>query len=140
MDSRYPAELRAIGDHLRARRLDLGLLQRDVANRLGVAVENVRNWEWNKTKPEVRFLPAIHAFLGYDPVSPATSFAQVLRARRRALGFSQRRLAKEAGLDQSTIAKWERGDSRPSGSAARRLFGYFERIGDPLPEFEPDVQ
>ncbi len=137
-DSAYPTELRTLGDHLRKRRLDLGLLQREVADRLCVAVENVRNWEWNKAKPAVPFLPAIFGFLGYEPERPAGSFAEALRASRRAAGLSQEQLAKGAGLDESTIAKWERGNVRPMGRTADRLRQFFQRIGRPLPEFGPE--
>jgi len=132
-DSAYPTEVRTLGDHIRKRRLDLGLLQREVAERLRVAVENVRNWEWNKTNPAVRFLPAIFEFLGYEPEVPARSFPEALLAARRAAGLSQGQLAKGAGLDESTIAKWERGDSRPMGRTADRLRLFFQGIGRPLP-------
>jgi DNA-binding XRE family transcriptional regulator len=45
LDRAYPTELRSIGDHVRKRRLDLGLLQRDVALRIGVDKTTVFNWE-----------------------------------------------------------------------------------------------
>jgi transcriptional regulator with XRE-family HTH domain len=59
--------LRTIGDHLRKRRLGLGLLQREFAERLGVTESTVTNWELNRTTPALRFLPAIIALLGFDP-------------------------------------------------------------------------
>jgi len=60
----YPRALCTIGDHLRKRRLDLGLLQREVAERLGVNEATVTNWELNRTSPALWFLPAIVRFLG----------------------------------------------------------------------------
>ncbi|MBI2369480.1 MAG: helix-turn-helix transcriptional regulator, partial [Deltaproteobacteria bacterium] len=56
-----------MGDHLRKRRLDLRLLQRQVAPRLGAAEATITSWETNQATPSVRFLPAIIRFLGYDP-------------------------------------------------------------------------
>jgi predicted transcriptional regulator len=41
----YPDTLQTIGDHLRKKRLDLCLRQRDVATQLGVTVNTVTNWE-----------------------------------------------------------------------------------------------
>ena len=39
----YPVELRSIGDHIRKRRLDLGLLQIEVAVQIGVTESTVWN-------------------------------------------------------------------------------------------------
>jgi hypothetical protein len=44
----YPQVLSTIGDHLRKRRLDLGLLQRQVADQLGADPCSVTNWELNR--------------------------------------------------------------------------------------------
>ena len=63
----YPKELITLGDHLRKRRLDLGLLQKDVANKIGVNKATITNWELNHTFPEIRYIPAIIEFLGYWP-------------------------------------------------------------------------
>jgi hypothetical protein len=41
----YPIELTRIGDHIRRRRLDLGLSPREVAVKLGVDPSTVENWE-----------------------------------------------------------------------------------------------
>jgi transcriptional regulator with XRE-family HTH domain len=60
----YPTELKTIGDHIRKRRLDLGLLQREVAERVRSDVMTILNWEKNRTKPKARHMPAIRAFLG----------------------------------------------------------------------------
>jgi len=60
-----PRELHTLGDHIRKRRLDLGLLQREVAEKLQVNQMTVCNWETNRTSPQLRFIPRIVAFLGY---------------------------------------------------------------------------
>jgi hypothetical protein len=46
-----PNPLKTLGDHLRKRRLDLGLLQREVAKKLGVTTSCVWNSEGNATTP-----------------------------------------------------------------------------------------
>jgi transcriptional regulator with XRE-family HTH domain len=102
-----------LGDRLRTRRLDLGLLQRQVAERLGVSEASVWQWENNRTAPQVRFLPAILAFLGENPYPEASTFAEWVVAGRRRLGFSRRRLAVELAVDESTVKRWEDGRGRP---------------------------
>ena len=47
----YPKELITIGDHLRAWRLDNGLLQSDVATILGVCEDSIVGWENMRYKP-----------------------------------------------------------------------------------------
>ncbi len=56
-----------LGDHLRYRRLMLKLLQRQVAQQLGASKETVYSWEHNRTKPALKYMPAIVGFLGYRP-------------------------------------------------------------------------
>jgi transcriptional regulator with XRE-family HTH domain len=111
---RYPKELNTLGDHIRARRLDLGLFQSQVAERIGVNPLTITNWEGNASQPPVQYIPAIIQFLGYDPLEPSTSFPQRLIATRRARGLTQRQLASELGVDPSTIQGWERGLREPS--------------------------
>jgi DNA-binding transcriptional regulator YiaG len=45
----YPEYLQTIGDHLRRKRLDLKLYQKDVAQILGLDTTSIWNWENNLT-------------------------------------------------------------------------------------------
>jgi transcriptional regulator with XRE-family HTH domain len=63
----YPNSLKTLGDHLRKRRLDLSLRQKDVSEKLGVAEATVWYWEKNLTSPSLRYIPKIIKFLGYEP-------------------------------------------------------------------------
>ncbi len=110
----YPKEIKTLGDHIRKKRLDLGLLQKQVAARIGVAESTVYLWETNRVLPEVRSMPGIINFLGYAPYDPGWSLGQRLKAIRSALGLSQGEFARRVGLDPSTVAKWERGEHRPT--------------------------
>jgi Helix-turn-helix len=49
--NRPPEKLDTLGDHLLRRRLTLKLLQRQVAEQLGVDKTSIYNWETNRTKP-----------------------------------------------------------------------------------------
>jgi DNA-binding XRE family transcriptional regulator len=65
----YPKNLETWGDHLKKRRLDLGLLQKDVARIIGADKTSVFNWENNLMAPSLRFIPKLIEFLGYRPGS-----------------------------------------------------------------------
>lgn len=138
-DSKYPTELRTLGDHLRKRRLDLELPQLALAQRLGVTACTVKNWELDHTSPTTRYLPAVIDFLGYQPNEPGRSFAETLRHHRRAAGLSQEQLARQTGFDETTIAKWERGDMLPLSTNLDRLRRFFQGAGLPLPGFGAEL-
>jgi transcriptional regulator with XRE-family HTH domain len=110
-----------LGDHLRKQRLDLKLLQRDVAARVGADTKTITNWELNRTEPDLAHLPAILAFLGYDPRPEGETFGQRLRRARTANGMSHRELARLIDVDASTIFKWEDGRHRPIARLLARL-------------------
>ena len=62
----YPRELMSLADHLRKRRLDLGLRQKDVAEQLGMDETTVNNWERHRTRPAPPYLSTILQFLNDD--------------------------------------------------------------------------
>ena len=111
----YPFELKTLGDHVRARRLERGLFQKDVAKLVGVCTDTVTNWEKNRSNPDLRALPGVVEFLGYDP-RPADQFvANQLTHARQARGLTQRELAQILRVDPSTLSKWELGIREPQG-------------------------
>jgi len=131
--------LRALGDHIRQRRLDLGLLQSEVGDTLGVSESSVWNWERNRTNPEVRFVPKIYDFLGYCPWEALGGLPAMIRRCRMAAGLSQEELARKAKIDESTIAKWERGETCPLPATTERLTKFFRKSGQSLPEIGQQV-
>jgi DNA-binding XRE family transcriptional regulator len=62
-----PTCLTTLGDHIRKRRLNLGLSQREAAHIIGVEQCSVYNWEKRGMNPAQRVQSAIIDFLGYDP-------------------------------------------------------------------------
>jgi DNA-binding XRE family transcriptional regulator len=52
-----------LGSRLRCKRRELGLLQKQAAERLGVAADTLLNWEMNRRQPPARYNLAIAAFL-----------------------------------------------------------------------------
>jgi transcriptional regulator with XRE-family HTH domain len=110
----YPKQVSTLGDHIRTRRLDLNLLQRQVAEQIGVDEATITNWERNASHQAIRCIPAIIQFLGYDPLPAASAFPERLVAARKVLGLSQRKMAEKLGVDPATIQEWEAGRHRPA--------------------------
>jgi len=113
--TRIPVAPQTVGYHIRKRRLGLKLLQKDVAEQLGVDKTSVFNWEANTANPEIRYMPAIIRFLGYNPLPAANTLAEQLVRQRTSLGLSQKESAERLGVDPGTLAKWERGEREPAG-------------------------
>lgn len=114
MPNRYPKEINTLGDHIRKRRLDLNLLQKQVADQIGVDGTTITAWERNATTPAVRFTPAIIQFLGYDPLPPGSSLSEHVATARRRQGLSLRKMAVELGIDPGTLLDWEAGKHKPT--------------------------
>jgi DNA-binding XRE family transcriptional regulator len=117
----YPKEINSLGDHIRNRRLDLNLFQKLVADEIGVHEMTITSWEGNATVPEVRYMPAIIQFLGYDPLPPAFAFPERLATARRALGLSQRKMAAKLRVDPATLMGWESGRHQPTGKSTQLI-------------------
>lgn len=56
-----------VGLHIRKRRLELKLLQKDVATYIGVTEEAVMYWETGFAEPQIQYAPKVIEFLGYIP-------------------------------------------------------------------------
>ncbi len=108
-------EPQTLGQHCRKRRLELGLTQARVAERLGVNAWTVLNWEKGHTEPPVASMGAILWFLGYDPFPVPKTLAAGLLRKRRMMGWSIRQVALKAGVDPGTWSGWEHGKVILSG-------------------------
>jgi transcriptional regulator with XRE-family HTH domain len=109
---KYPKQLKTLGDHIRKRRLNLGLLQKQVAAQIGVDETTIYNWESNATSPQIHVLPQVMRFLSYNPLPAPESLAGRLLLTRKALGPTQKEMAERLGIDATTLARLERGKSR----------------------------
>jgi len=106
----YPPKLDAIGDHLRTKRLDLGLRQKDLEGIVGACQATIKNWEKNYTEPRPHHFPLICDFLTYCPLAekPAEHFGHQLR-NYRIFNSGQNifGLATEIGIDEGTLSEIE---------------------------------
>ena len=97
------------------------MLQKDVAEQLGVDKASVFNWEANTATPAIRSMPAIVDFLGYDPLPVAKGWGERLVRHRTTLGMTQKKTARGLGVDQGTLARWEQGKREPQGAFLGRV-------------------
>lgn len=117
-----------MGERIRRRRLELGLRQRDVAERIKCSATAIYNWEQERTSPKVSQLPAIIGFLAYAPWSAPKGFGAWLRQVREGLGLSRRKLARRLNVDESTIAGWERLKRRPTAASLEKMQMLLDRL------------
>ena len=118
----YPKTLKTLGDHLKKRRMDLKLSQGEVARRIGAVESSVLNWEKNRAKPSLPFLPRIIELLGYVPYdSTEKTLGEKIVDHRKSFGLSQEKLALSLGIDPSTLGRWERGERKLSKESLKEL-------------------
>ena len=98
------AKPKTIGNHIRKRRLNLGLSQHEVAKMIAVSDDTIRQWEKNVYKPLIRFYPKIIEFLTYVPLPKPHSFSVQLRFCRHALGITQKRFAQLVKYSSDTVS------------------------------------
>lgn len=113
--------------------MDLGLLQKDVAERIGVSRDTFRNWEAGRTEPAVQHVPRIVGFLGpftLPEAERALDFPARLTLARRRLGLTQKQFAARLGVDESTVQKWETGQHRPIRRHRERLQALLTSLTD----------
>jgi transcriptional regulator with XRE-family HTH domain len=119
---KYPDILRTWSDHIKARRLDLKLTKRQLSFNLNVSDITIYLWEKNRAEPSLAQIPKIIEFLGRDPLEKeAENLGERIREYRRIHGLSQKKLAKELGVDQTTLAAWERREHLPPKKLRERL-------------------
>jgi transcriptional regulator with XRE-family HTH domain len=130
----YPTELRTIGDHIRRRRLDLGLSQRKAAARMGVSNSKIENWEGSQTTPPTAYLTRISGFLGYEVDDPAASLVRALAGYRQAAGLTRAELARRIGVHPTVVFRWETGRRGMSRALLRTLEAFMAELTTSKPE------
>jgi transcriptional regulator with XRE-family HTH domain len=122
----YPLRLTSIGDHLLRRRLDLGLTRKDAARQLRADPTSLKNWERGNTEVKPWFYPAIIQFLEYNPLPEGQTRGRQIERERMTRGWSRKRLAREAGVDEGTVTRLEAdrpGTARKPAAAICKALG-----------------
>ena len=102
-----------LGEHLRKRRIERGLLQRELAVLFEVNTWTYILWEQDKSVPTIRHYPGIFDFLGYDPFPTPMSLPEQIASKRRQLGLPLKEVANLLGVDEGTLSRWESGEWKP---------------------------
>ncbi len=137
--SRYAS--RTFGDFIKKARLETGFRQVDVAAAIGVDENTIVNWE-RATGLPTRYLKVqgLYVFLGLDYPSlvetfglastcDTQSFGATLRMARVKRGLTQERAARLAGIDPSTLARWEKSRHQPPDWMRYKLDRLTELLG-----------
>ena len=104
LPSNYPLQTKSLGDHIKRRRLDLKILQKEAAKKIGVDETTIWLWENNCVEPSISYIPKIIEFLGYTPFDTKyNSLGEKIITFRRIHGLSQKKLALLIGIDSTTI-------------------------------------
>jgi DNA-binding XRE family transcriptional regulator len=113
--------LRTIGDHVRKRRLDLGLSHAEAAKQIGVDKPTLQKWELQRRTPSLIVIPAVIRFLGYIPFSVGSSLPDRLVAYRKIRGLRRKDLAAMLGVHFTTIERCETGKQQPQEGLRERV-------------------
>lgn len=125
----YPQVPQSLGEHLRRRRLDLGLSQEKAGARFGISFTAYNGWEGDRISPGIGKWPLICEFLSYDPSPPpCDTFPEAVFALRRRLGLDKHQFAKRVGVDVKSVRNWESSKRVP-----------FRRLRERLAALAPDL-
>jgi transcriptional regulator with XRE-family HTH domain len=109
--------------------LDLGKQQKEVALTLGVTGSTITGWELNQTTPGITHLPKIISFLGYTPepyCKKTDNIIEQMKLYRQVHGLTQEKFAELVGVDETTVAKWERGDHKPMKILSEKVLNFLK--------------
>ena len=147
-DTSISKEPVTLGDHLRRRRLELGLYQRDVAVKIGVTASTIWNWENGWSSITLSCMPKVIEFLGYNPIPCPDGLMGKLAWYKQVNGLSLEQLGANMGRDPEQLADWLSGRHKPCRRNREEveLFlsghvqgpGPVQRSGSALPEESPD--
>ncbi len=114
-----------LGDHLRRRRRELGLYQKDVAAQIGVTTSTIWNWEHGWTI-DLRYIPGVIAFLGYNPIPCPDDTIEKLAWFKQVNGLTLEQLGVEMGRDPEQVGEWLIGRHRPCQSNRKMIEGFLQ--------------
>jgi len=99
------------------------MLQKEVADKPNKTIFAYRNWGRNQRNPSYRSMPRVVEFLGYIPFDMQfEGLGQKICAYRQLFGLRQKDLARQIGVEPTTIGSWERGKHKPGKKAGEKTF------------------
>lgn len=97
------------------------MTQLDAANEMRVTESSVWNWESGLHTPETQRIPAIVAFLRFNPFPPPMLLPERLVWFRKSKGWTRPQFAAAFGVDPATLASWERAEHIPTKKSLKRI-------------------
>ena len=131
--------LAAFGERIQAKRLALGISQREAERKLGIAHGTLASWEKGRRAPAAESIERLALFFNCPvhellPDMPERLQSPILK-KRLALGVSARAVSKALGVSEGLVARWERGEEKPTPKNAVILARYFQC---PVEEIYPE--
>jgi len=103
----------------------LKLTKRQLSLNLNVSDVTIYLWERNRVEPSLAQIPKIIEFLGRDPFEKRTeNLGERMREYRRIHGLTQKKLAEQLGVDETTVAGWETDEHVPIKRLRDKLFHF----------------
>jgi DNA-binding XRE family transcriptional regulator len=121
----YPEFPITVGEHIRKKRMDLGLLQREVAEIIGVTESSIWNWE-HGTEPELQYNPKIIRFLGYIPFDRPDGTVGRLAWYKRTNGLTLNELGQQMQRHPDQLQEWLSGTRIPFRKSQERIELFLE--------------
>jgi transcriptional regulator with XRE-family HTH domain len=122
----YPEFPITVGEHIRKKRMDLGLLQREVAEIIGVTESSIWNWE-HGTEPELQYNPRIIKFLGYIPFDCPNDTVGRLAWYKRTNGLTLIELGQQMQRHPDQLQEWLSGTRFPFRKSRDRIERFLEK-------------
>jgi transcriptional regulator with XRE-family HTH domain len=124
----YPEKLIHIGHHIRKRRIELGMSQRELAKLFEVTEETIYNWENGKKTPALKFIPKIIAFLGYVPFRcESEDLIERLKFYKFINGLTVEELAERLSKHPDQVRAWLTGRRKPSRKNEETIRKFLEK-------------
>ena len=124
----YTSTLTLLGDHLRNRRLDLGLEQKELAKILGVCLASISHWENGHGEPQLNLQGKVIEFLGYNPFGSDNSISGKIKLYRVLNRYTQDQLARKLRIDNNIVRDWEKGAKTPTEYYLKKLSWFFLKL------------
>jgi len=105
--------------------MDLGLLQREVAEIIGVTESSIWNWE-HGTEPELQYNPNIIRFLGYVPFDRPDDTVGRLAWYRRVQGLTVVALGNQMNIHPDQLYEWLSVTRKPFNKSLQRIERFLE--------------